>query len=421
MHRTPKRYVGVRTPLEVLAASEDYFRCVSRCMYTEHVSPAFAVPFQSVARLFALLVRLELAVTRVFLRPKRLGRKKRTPTKVLTCMFPFIDMFPSLSFFFSFCLSLASSLSPFFALGASFPPSFSTFPPVPPPPLCLSCCSLLDTPPFFAPDFFCVWRLSPWFFLSCSGSSIPELKTILSGSLLPNFFSLSTFFARCVGLLSCICGGLSVGKEGPFVHLSSILAYQLCRFVPLFQPLISSPSRLLSLLDAAVATGVTATFGTPFGGVLFSVEVTATFFLVHALWKSYFCCIFCVLTFRLLHETLSPKIEQLYQGEQLPGFDLSWELCNFAVLGALCGCLGGLFVWGVSKALQAARRHAYSTPIRKVFLVCSVVLLLNLISHHAVLLKSEVRRSHHVTLLPPRCTSALLLHACVPVPRVALL
>ncbi|PHJ25552.1 chloride chloride channel family protein, partial [Cystoisospora suis] len=224
------------------------------------------------------------------------------------------------------------------------------------------------------------------------GSSIPELKTILSGSLLPNFFSLSTFLARCIGLLSCVCGGLSIGKEGPFVHLSSILAFQLCRLIPVFQFLISSPSRLLSLLDSAVSTGVTATFGTPFGGVLFAVEVTSTFFLVHALWKSYFCCIFCVLTFRLLHETLSPKIEQLlYQGEQLPAFDVSLELCNFAVLGGLCGCLGGLFVWAVSKVLQAARKYAYTTPLRKVVLVCSVILLLNLTSHHATLLKSEDR------------------------------
>ncbi|PFH32048.1 chloride transporter, chloride channel (ClC) family protein [Besnoitia besnoiti] len=222
------------------------------------------------------------------------------------------------------------------------------------------------------------------------GSGIPELRTILSGSFIPRFFSFPTFFARCIGLLSCICGGLSVGKEGPFVHLSSIIATQLCRLVPCFRALVDSPSKLLSVLDVAVAAGVTATFGTPFGGVLFSIEVTATFFLVHALWKSYFCCIFCVLTFRLLHETFSP-IEQLYQGAQLPAFDLSWEILNFALLGAICGCLGGTFVWSASKVLQLARRHAYTTGLRKIFFVCAVMLLLNLISNHSVVLKSEDR------------------------------
>ncbi|CBZ51186.1 putative chloride channel protein [Neospora caninum Liverpool] len=221
------------------------------------------------------------------------------------------------------------------------------------------------------------------------GSGIPELRTILSGSFLPDFCSWPTFFARCVGLLACICGGLSVGKEGPFVHLSAILATQLCRLPPL-RSLIASPSKLLSILDVAVAAGVTATFGTPFGGVLFSIEVTATFFLVHALWKSYFCCIFCVLTFRLLHEKLSP-IEQLYQGAQLPSFDLSWEILNFAFLGAICGCLGGLFVWAASKIFQLARRHVYPSAGRKIIFVCGVMLVLNILSQHSVVLKSEDR------------------------------
>ncbi|EPR59785.1 chloride transporter, chloride channel (ClC) family protein [Toxoplasma gondii GT1] len=221
------------------------------------------------------------------------------------------------------------------------------------------------------------------------GSGIPELRTVLSGSFLPDFCAWPTFFARCVGLLACICGGLSVGKEGPVVHLSAILATQLCRLRPL-QALTASPSKLLSILDVAVAAGVTATFGTPFGGVLFSIEVTATFFLVHALWKSYFCCIFCVLTFRLLHERLSP-IEQLYQGTQLPSFDVSWEVLSFAILGAVCGCLGGLFVWAASKVFQLSRKHVYPSAGRKILFVSAVMLALNVLSHHSVVLKSEDR------------------------------
>ena len=51
----------------------------------------------------------------------------------------------------------------------------------------------------------------------------------------------------------------------------------------------------------AVAAGVTATLGAPVGGVLFSIEVTATYYLVSNLWRAFVCSIFCVFTFELIH------------------------------------------------------------------------------------------------------------------------
>jgi len=38
------------------------------------------------------------------------------------------------------------------------------------------------------------------------------------------------------------------------------------------------------MLAAAVGAGVTATFGTPIGGVLFSIEVTSSNYIVANLW-----------------------------------------------------------------------------------------------------------------------------------------
>lgn len=43
------------------------------------------------------------------------------------------------------------------------------------------------------------------------------------------------------------------------------------------------------MLTAAVASGVTATFGAPIGGVLFSIEVSSTYYMVSNLWKAFFC------------------------------------------------------------------------------------------------------------------------------------
>ena len=54
---------------------------------------------------------------------------------------------------------------------------------------------------------------------------------------------------------------------------------------------------------AAIAAGVTAVFGAPIGGVLFSIEVSSTYYMVSNLWKAFFCATMGVLTFKFL-ETL---------------------------------------------------------------------------------------------------------------------
>jgi chloride channel 2 len=55
-----------------------------------------------------------------------------------------------------------------------------------------------------------------------------------------------------------------------------------------------------NLLAAAMAAGVSATFGAPFGGVLFSIEVTSTYYRVSTLWRSIFCTLFGSFFFYLL-------------------------------------------------------------------------------------------------------------------------
>lgn len=51
---------------------------------------------------------------------------------------------------------------------------------------------------------------------------------------------------------------------------------------------------------AAVAAGITATFGAPIGGVLFSIEVSSTYYMVSNFWKAFFCTTCGVILFRFL-------------------------------------------------------------------------------------------------------------------------
>ena len=53
------------------------------------------------------------------------------------------------------------------------------------------------------------------------------------------------------------------------------------------------------MLAAGCAAGVAATFGAPVGGVLFSIEVTATYYSVAHLWKAMFTAVAAAVVFRV--------------------------------------------------------------------------------------------------------------------------
>lgn len=67
-----------------------------------------------------------------------------------------------------------------------------------------------------------------------AGSGIPEIKTILSGFVIHGYLGTWTLFTKAVGLALSVASGLSLGKEGPLVHISccigNIVARQFIKF-----------------------------------------------------------------------------------------------------------------------------------------------------------------------------------------------
>ena len=71
-------------------------------------------------------------------------------------------------------------------------------------------------------------------------------------------------------------GGLSTGREGPFVHIACCVAAKLWD-LPYFRNIAASDHLRRQMLAAAVAAGVTGVFGAPISGVLFGMEVNMYF------------------------------------------------------------------------------------------------------------------------------------------------
>ncbi|KAL4085916.1 hypothetical protein PRIC1_014541 [Phytophthora ramorum] len=172
------------------------------------------------------------------------------------------------------------------------------------------------------------------------GSGIPTMRGLFAGVFQNpgDTLSFRTLVARSLGTVVSSGSGLSVGRAGPFTHIMSMIGY-LMEKIPLFQR-VNYGQQDYNFIRAAVACGMTASFGSPLGGVLFGIEVTAKYYEVKCLWEGIICSSFCILVFHIITFL---KSEILFERTSFTGFDMDEELVAFILLGIITGIGAGLY------------------------------------------------------------------------------
>ncbi|KAE9198121.1 hypothetical protein PF005_g16259 [Phytophthora fragariae] len=185
-----------------------------------------------------------------------------------------------------------------------------------------------------------------------AGSGVSQMKSILTGidprMYLPGYFDLSTFLAKVAGLVCSVGAGLIVGTEGAYVHIMSIVTHHLLK-TPLFKGFSVHLNGRLQLLAAACAVGVSSLFSSPIGGVLFSMEVTSTYYLTSNYIKAFISAVSGAVMLRLtlvLAQSKSNLATQAVLKTQFPASPFTiWEIPLYVLLGALLGLLCTAMMW----------------------------------------------------------------------------
>jgi len=179
-----------------------------------------------------------------------------------------------------------------------------------------------------------------------SGSGIPEIKTILSGFNIPSFLSFKVLFVKAFGAVFAVSTGMCLGKEGPFVHISTCVGYLVGMMFPKYR---TNGRKMRELLSAACSSGLSVAFGAPIGGVLFSYEEISTYFPRKVLWRAFLCSLVAAMVLKELNPTGTGKLvlfETNYGTDYAPIHYLV-----FILLGIAGGIFGGVFcklnfLWG---------------------------------------------------------------------------
>lgn len=186
-----------------------------------------------------------------------------------------------------------------------------------------------------------VERLAP----KTSGSGIPQVKAALAAVPIP--LDLRVAIVKLLATVVALGSGLSLGRQGPTVHVGAALAAQLSRWVP------ASAEYRRQLIAAGAAAGLAAGFNAPIAGVLFVVEEllqdVSNLTLGTAIIASF---IGAVISRLLGGEGLSLN---LAAATYETSFSLP-EIPLFLILGVLAGLLGGVFNRGVLLSLKFNRR-----------------------------------------------------------------
>lgn len=183
-----------------------------------------------------------------------------------------------------------------------------------------------------------------------AGSGISEIKCIIAGFVMKGFLGFWTLLIKSIALPLAIASGLSVGKEGPSVHYAVCTGNVISR---MFEKYRRSASKTREILSACAAAGVAVAFGSPIGGVLFSLEEMSSHFPLKTMWRSYFCALVATAVLAAMNPFRSGQLV-MFQVK----YDRSWhffEVIFYVILG-IFGGLYGAFVIKWNLRAQAFRK-----------------------------------------------------------------
>ncbi len=207
---------------------------------------------------------------------------------------------------------------------------------------------------------------APTTYYSAAGSGVAEVKVILSGFVMHGYLGVKTLIVKTLALILSVGSGLSVGKEGPFVHVATCVGNIACR---LFEKYNHNDGKRREVLSASAASGVAVAFGAPIGGVLFSLEEVSYYFPPKTLFRTFFCSIAAALSLKFLDPYGTGKIV-IFEVRYLNDWRL-FEMAAFVLLGVLGGAAGALFIKASRIWARSFRRLSLIKrwPLLEVFLV----------------------------------------------------
>jgi chloride channel 3/4/5 len=214
-------------------------------------------------------------------------------------------------------------------------------------------------------------RLVKSFAPYAAGSGISEIKCIIAGFVMKGFLGFRTLMIKSIGLPLAIASGLSVGKEGPSVHYAVCTGNVISR---LFEKYRRNAAKTREILSACAAAGVAVAFGSPIGGVLFSLEEMSNYFPLKTMWRSYFCALVATAVLAAMNPFRTGQLVMF-----TVKYDRSWhffEIIFYIIIGVFGGLYGAFVIKWNLRAQTFRKKYLSTHPILEATLLATFTAIL---------------------------------------------
>ncbi|EGC35340.1 chloride channel protein [Dictyostelium purpureum] len=228
-----------------------------------------------------------------------------------------------------------------------------------------------------------------------SSSGIPEVKGYLNGVKVPESLGFRSLFGKIISLILSYSSGLFVGPEGPMIHIGSAVGAAISQFKS--STLGFYPDLFLNyrndrdkrdFISVGAATGISAAFGAPIGGVLFSIEEVSSFWSRQLTWRTFFCCMIATFTSNFLLQGMGSSPDMHDSGLLTFGFSRLYlyrysELLCFCILGLVGGIFGATFVFLNIHLNKWRKEKLKQNPFLRLFEALFVSICTSIICYYA--------------------------------------
>jgi len=168
------------------------------------------------------------------------------------------------------------------------------------------------------------------------GHGVPEVMeavVVKGGRIRPRVAAIKSLASSI-----CIGSGGSVGREGPIVQIGSSFGSTVGQWLHLTDDWVRT------LVACGAAGGISATFNTPIGGVLFALEIILGRFMTPRF------------GFVVISSVVANVVSRIFLGDR-PSFEVVpysmvsyWEILPYVLLGILGGLTALTFIWVLYKS-----------------------------------------------------------------------
>ncbi|NQX88683.1 MAG: chloride channel protein [Halioglobus sp.] len=221
--------------------------------------------------------------------------------------------------------------------------------------------------------FVLVMRLRDQYFRGTQGTGIPQVMASLDlpadSAVRRKMLSGRILVGKVLLLFLVIIGGVTVGREGPSVHVAACIFFLAMRWATFPRNLVER-----GLIVSGGAAGIAAAFNTPIAAIIFAIEeVSRSFIKKDAAVMGVIVAIASIVCVIVLGE-------YYFYGHIPAEFDTLWDWWVIFPIAAVGGLAGGLFALAVLHGSMWIDRLNRRSPWRVAFGLGITVAFLGLIS-----------------------------------------